>query len=211
MKEKLIKNKTLVIVIAAILVAGIGFIAGMSIKTALASSDSSYIDAEKAKNVALESVGVSSEKATFTKVELEKYENPVVYEIDFYTASHEYDFEIDAKTSEIIEKNSEALNNTEKENETVSSKGKVTKKESDNSADRGDYIGVSKAKNIALKHAGISKSKASFFDAKLDTEDGIRVYEVEFVSGNDEYEYEINAVTGEILKYDKEYMDEYDD
>ena len=36
----------------------------------------------------------------------------------------------------------------------------------------------------------------------LDYEDGRRVYEVEFYSGNREYDYEIDAATGDIVSYD---------
>ena len=59
MKEKILKNKTLVIVVAAIVVCAVGFAAGMMVKTALAHDSGNYIGAEKAKVIALESVGVS--------------------------------------------------------------------------------------------------------------------------------------------------------
>ncbi len=42
---------------------------------------------------------------------------------------------------------------------------------------------------------------------ELDDEDGRMVYEVEFDNGRMEYEYEIDAVSGKILKSDKEYDD----
>ena len=65
-----------------------------------------------------------------------------------------------------------------------------------------DYIGEAKAKEIALKHAGLSSSKVTFRPVKLDWEDGRQVYEVEFYSGNKEYDYEIDAASGSILSYD---------
>ena len=39
---------------------------------------------------------------------------------------------------------------------------------------------------------------------ELDREDGRVVYEIEFKSNGMEYEYEIDASTGAVLKYDKE-------
>ena len=66
-------------------------------------------------------------------------------------------------------------------------------------------IGTAKAKSIALSNAGISASNASFTKVELDYDDGIHVYEIEFISGNYEYEYEINANTGKIVSYDREY------
>ena len=65
-----------------------------------------------------------------------------------------------------------------------------------------DYIGEAKAKEIALSHAGLSANKATFLELKLDREDGRVVYEVEFYSGNKEYDYEILAADGTILSYD---------
>ena len=73
-----------------------------------------------------------------------------------------------------------------------------------------NYIGVDKAKSIALKDAGVSSSSAFFTKAKLDREDGMMVYEVEFYSGDTEYEYEINATSGRIRSRDAEFRD-YDD
>ena len=45
-------------------------------------------------------------------------------------------------------------------------------------------IGADRAKEIALDHAGVSASKATFVRAHLDYEDGRRVYDVEFYSGS---------------------------
>ena len=68
----------------------------------------------------------------------------------------------------------------------------------------GDGISLKEAKNLALKHAGISSSEATFVKAKKDYEDGIQVYEIEFYSGNTEYDYEIRVSNGEIISYDKD-------
>ena len=109
MKEKVLKNKTVFIVAAAIVLAAIGFAAGMMVRSVTADDRGSYIDAEQAKSIALESVGVSSSKATFTKVQLDETDRPAIYDIDFYTSANAYDFEINAVSGEIEEKSSEAI------------------------------------------------------------------------------------------------------
>ena len=59
------------------------------------------------------------------------------------------------------------------------------------------------AKDTALTHAGVSDSDASFVRVKLDREDGRQVYEVEFYDSNyTEYDYEIDALTGNVLDFD---------
>ncbi|MFV0414026.1 MAG: PepSY domain-containing protein, partial [Oscillospiraceae bacterium] len=65
-----------------------------------------------------------------------------------------------------------------------------------------DYIGEEKAKAIALEHAGLSGEGVTFVHVELDFDDGRFEYEVEFWSGNVEYDYTIDALTGEIRAYD---------
>ena len=66
------------------------------------------------------------------------------------------------------------------------------------------YIGQERAKEIALAHAGLTASQIREYEVNLDTDDGIVKYVIEFESGIYDYEYEIDAVTGAILSYDKE-------
>lgn len=70
--------------------------------------------------------------------------------------------------------------------------------------DESGYIGVEAAKKAALAHAGIEASKASFFKAEIDFDDKRAAYEIEFYSGNVEYDYDIEPKTGKILSYDYE-------
>ena len=68
-------------------------------------------------------------------------------------------------------------------------------------------IGQEKAFDIALAHAGFTRAQVVGLWAKQDYENGVLVYEVEFYVGATEYEYDINAATGEIVKWDKDYRD----
>lgn len=63
----------------------------------------------------------------------------------------------------------------------------------------GSYIGNAKAESIALEHAKLQKNQVREFECKLDKENGVIVYEVEFNYGGYEYEYEIDAYSGGIL------------
>ena len=44
----------------------------------------------------------------------------------------------------------------------------------------------------------------TFHSVSLEEDDGRRVYDVEFYSGSTEYDYEIDAATGDILSYDND-------
>ena len=64
-------------------------------------------------------------------------------------------------------------------------------------------IAEASAKTIALVHADVNDSDVSFVKVKLDRENGRHVYEVEFYDSNyNEYDYEIDALTGEVLDFD---------
>ena len=67
------------------------------------------------------------------------------------------------------------------------------------------YITEEAAKAAALAHAGLAETELQSVRAKLDYEDGRAVYDVEFVQRTDsaaaEYDYEIDALSGEVVSY----------
>lgn len=65
-------------------------------------------------------------------------------------------------------------------------------------------IGAEAAKRIALNHANLAENQVRRLRVERDREDGVQVYEVEFESGDFEYDYEIDAQTGTIRKAKKE-------
>lgn len=77
------------------------------------------------------------------------------------------------------------------------------------SASAGAYIGAQSAQEIALRHAGVTASGVRELEVEFDYEDGRMVYEVEFKSGGTEYEYDIDASTGGVVKYQTDRDDDY--
>ena len=68
--------------------------------------------------------------------------------------------------------------------------------------------GISKEKALAesLKHAGLSRDQIDFVKrVEPDWEHGRKVYEIKFYQGNMEYEYEVDAENGRILKADRDW------
>ena len=180
-----------------------------------AQSNSNYIGEDKAKEAALSHAGVSASKATFTKAKLDRDDGVVRYDIEFYSGDTEYDYEIDAQTGKILEYQSERrddYNAPATSTGNTSSGSTQTSNNGSSSQTNGssNYIGEAKAKEAALSHAGVSSSKATFTKAKLDKDDGVTVYDVEFYSGDTEYDYEIDAKTGKVLKHQSERRDDDD-
>ncbi len=75
---------------------------------------------------------------------------------------------------------------------------------SSSSSSANTLIGKAKAESAALGHAGLKKSQVRGFNCKLDREDGVQVYEVEFEYGRYDYDYCINAETGKIIEWEKD-------
>ena len=63
----------------------------------------------------------------------------------------------------------------------------------------GERLDRESAKLIALDHANISVENTRDLEIDLDREWGVLLYEVSFEAGSLEYEYEIDAYSGEIL------------
>ena len=84
------------------------------------------------------------------------------------------------------------------------SKNHVTGVQSTGNASDGAYIGAESAKVAALKHAGVAETDVRGMDIEMDYDYHRMVYEVEFHAGGVEYEYGIDALTGEVVDVQKE-------
>ena len=73
-----------------------------------------------------------------------------------------------------------------------------------NSSDNSAQISKDKAKEIAFKHAGVNQADAYDVEVNLETDNGVLNYEVDFETKTTEYDYHINAKTGEVMSSSKE-------
>ena len=186
---------------------------GISLIQSQASGVSRGINAEKAAAIALENAGVKQESAAKLSSSYDQDKGKDIFEVSFYANDFEYDYVIAASDGTILEAKREMMNS-----EDYKDAGLANPKAEKNDSEKSDqaqqptaassYIGTDKAKSIALKQAGLSLNNVNFTKAKLDKEDGVYVYELEFVSGAYEYDFEIDAKSGNIIDYD---VDDIDD
>ncbi|MDR3766150.1 MAG: PepSY domain-containing protein [Butyricicoccus sp.] len=150
------------------------------------------ISLDEAKTAALSASQIDATGASFSTAELSEKNGIPYYEVDFTADGLEYRYAIDAQTGTVIESTSGAAANA---NAAAASTGTAS-----------GAIDEAKAKQIALEHAGVTEGDTSFLWAKLDMDDGVQVYEVEFYvsATNTEYDYEIDASTGAIRSFDHE-------
>lgn len=151
------------------------------------------IGKDKAKEIVLNHAGVKAADVKNYEVELDSEKGSVVYEIEFDANGYEYEYEINAVTGKILKSEKEKAD------------GSSVKPASDTGT---NYIGKEKAKQAALKHAGVKENNVKALEVKLDKENGKAVYEVEFKASGYEYDYEIDALTGKIIKSEKEKDDD---
>lgn len=105
----------------------------------------------------------------------------------------EYEYDINAATGEIL-KNEKKADDDWRYGQNSWQTGQNYQ------GDNCEYIGEGKAKQIAMNHAGVTQSVMRNLKIVLDE----WVYEVEFDANGYEYDYDIDAVTGEILKNEKQ-------
>ena len=155
---------------------------------------STYITADKAKEIALADAGVTAAEAVFLKARLDFDDGRMVYEVEFYSGNTEYDYDIDATTGAILSVDHDLENYTIHDlwNSGTATQASIT---------------AAQAQEIALKHAGVSASSAVILKNQLERDDGRLKYEVEFYVGNTEYDYDIDATSGTILSYDRDIED----
>ena len=141
--------------------------------------------------------GTTAVDSVTAEVDPELDEFPAHYEVELQTAWGEFEYLVDAYTGKVLSGQKDLL--------AAASTPNATAKPSAPSG--GADIGYAKAKSIALNHASLSENQAYDMDIELDDEDGKLVYEIEFKSGNMEYDYEIDAASGAILKHEAELDD----
>ena len=189
--------------IAVCLLAGLVALAGCnSSQTASAS----YIGVEAARSAALKDAGET--EGDFTNATLEERDGTVYYDVEFTAGGAKYEYAVDALTGSIIEAKREGGDDRKESSASsaasssqASSESSTPKTESSQASGTTGLITEEEAASIAKEHAQVTD--CTMLPVKLDRDDGRQVYDVEFFTADGkEYDYEIDAATGEVLSYD---------
>ncbi len=153
------------------------------------------IGKEAAGVAALQHAGLDEAQVTRLEVEYVRADGQHLYEVEFYAGNRRYGYEIDGCTG-VIRSDGLEVKNYSASKEQGSA---IAQPVSGNSV-----IGKEAAGAAALQHAGLDEAQVTRFEVELDLEKGRQIYEVEFYSGNAEYDYEIDASTGAVIAYEYE-------
>ena len=152
------------------------------------------ISEAEAKEIALTHASVTESSIQNYQIKLERDDGRQIYDIEFYAGNNKYSYDINAADGTIVKYDKEIISSQ------TGSQGGTSSS---------TYIGEAKAQEIALAHAGVTIDNIYGYQVEFERDDGVYLYEIEFYSDYTEYSYEINALTGSILKYDKEFEDDH--
>ena len=142
------------------------------------------ISAEKAKEIALEHAGVKEKDVLSIQTKQDIDDGNALYEIEFYTANKKYEYDIKMDDGSVLKVDFEAVQNANNGN---GANNPITEKE---------------ATDIVLKKVnGATKDMVVLHQ---DMDDGMLLYEGKLLYNGTEYEFEINAYTGDIIKWEQE-------
>ncbi|MBB5263592.1 putative membrane protein YkoI [Catenibacillus scindens] len=144
---------------------------------------------EQAKATALADAGVNEADVTRIRVRKDRDDGRNIYEVEFYVEREEYDYDIDADSGQIVSKDFDI------DDDFHNNSGSATTQNS-------DVISEDQAIQIVLER--VEGASASDVWIKLDYDDGRTYYEGEIYYNNTEYEFEMDAYTGEILEWSEE-------
>lgn len=176
-----------------------------------------YIGADAAADAALEHSKVAEKNADFSSVLLKEQNGMMLYQVIFTAGDYRYEYYIDSTTGRV--------ESWQKTDMTVPAEDTVAASAMDEpaaqaqtGADAGEnstaadskqtgatiLLGEEEAKKLAMAHANISEKDLSDIQCKMELRGLNLIYEVEMKTQLMEYEYEVDAVTGDIVGFDVE-------
>ena len=161
-------------------------------------SQSGYIGLEAAQSAALTHAGLDAASVTWKEADYDYEDGRMVYEMEFFANGVEYEYDVDASTGEILKMEKEGAEWN------VPSGGQNTGGQGNTGGGTAGVIGREAARDAALSSAGVTQSQAYELEVDDELDDDQPHYKVEFKAGGYEYEYEIDAFTGSVLKSERD-------
>jgi len=175
--KKLFSTPKRAVITLSVSILALAILGTTSVFSAYAIAENVAIGEEAAKNNAFEAAGVDFENVDAVKTKFKFHRGKFVYDVKFYSEGKEFEYKIHSKDGVVV--------GFEKPEKVSLPQNAITADE---------------AKEIALTHAGLVEEDVTFTKVKIDKDDGIYEYEIEFKTDSKKYEYEINAEDGQIIE-----------
>ncbi|MFR8853637.1 MAG: PepSY domain-containing protein [Oscillospiraceae bacterium] len=201
--KNMLSSPARIAVFALCVIAILALLAFAAIKVGASVMNNQGIGLEKATQIALENAGFKESEATLMRGHFDRDDGLSVYEIEFRAGGYDYDYVISSGDGTIIEVDREyaggqlgGFDSSASANDHLPARSNNSS-QADGSAgsasDASNYIGVDKAKELALQDAGVILPPPRL-PGQADRDDGI--YDIEFVSGNFESPTRFQLQTG---------------
>lgn len=171
--------RKIILIPALVGVLGIGAVIGSTSLLSGKAQEGNVLTMQEIEKKALAVVN-----GTVTNIEFDKEYTGDVYEVEIKTETEEHDLTFDASTGELLKQKKEALD------------------DDDLYIQANNNTTVNITREQAIEKA---QSKAKGTVTKVELDDG--VYEIEMVDGQLEYDIDVHATTGEIIKFEQDIED----
>lgn len=168
------------------------------------------IGQDEAKRIAFEDAGVSESDTSRLKVEKDRDDGMLQYDVQFSVDEKEYSYDINGANGEILSADVEtngtaAQNNTAgKTDDTAGTNSGTGDTPSTNSGTAAADVAVSEADARAAALERVPGATDADIRMELEYDDGYYIYEGDVIYDQKEYEFEIDAQTGNFLKWSEE-------
>ena len=152
------------------------------------------IGEDAALKAALEAAGVNEADASRIRVSLDRDDGRTVYDVSFDVGQTEYDYEILAADGQVVSSDIEQIRDDRYDD------GNDNRRQNGSSAD----VAVSREKAIETALAKVPGAAENDIRIELDYDDGRYKYEGDIIYDRVEYDFEIDADSGEILEWSQE-------
>ena len=167
-----------------------------------------YIGADAAAEAALKHSKVNEKDADISSVLLVEQNGMMLYEVCFSTKDNQYEYLLDASTGRVESWRKAALADAVMEPAVAASgdlKPTASPEPTASPAPEKNatvLIGEDEAKKLAMGHANITEKDLSSISCKLELEGLNLIYDIEMKTKLMEYDYVVDAISGEIVGFD---------
>lgn len=198
-------------ILSAVLILGSGSVLAAETEqgqTSASRSGTAVADAADAEAIAFADAGIDADQVIKVRTEAKWEDGEDVYEVSFSVDGIEYEYLIREEDGEILEWELDGKDvgavAAELRLKADTGETEAAPVETEALSETETLIGLERAKEITLEDAGANAEDVRFSKIKFEIEKRSTVYEIEFYQGRQEYEYTIDAYSGEILKVERD-------
>ena len=145
------------------------------------------ISMDAAQTAALKKANIEAENADISSTTIDEVAGVTCYKVEFTSDDYAYVYRINVENGEVLEASCYKKDAAQTD-AAIPAPNTLTQ-----------TVDQATAQEIALSHAAVKATDATFTKSALGYEDGRQIYEIEWYANGSKYDYEVDAATGEIV------------